>query len=886
MTSQRYSFISTFALFLFASVAEAQTIIGDLNCIQHPTMCPDTPSLVYAFSTVTGANGESPVAPLTLGDDGNFYGTTQSGGLIGQNEGRGYGTVFQLTPGGRITTIWAFTGGSDGANPTQPLVKGQDGNLWGITRMPASIFEIARNGTFTSYGKIANGSFSSLVIGWDNKLYGTDGVHFYQFSPPTTYTILYDGSTNIVNGKELGPSQIVVGPDGYFYGFTGGNPLVFFKLSSSGQFTTVPINVSTGQQFTGGNMILASTGVFYGIGTFPVPYPGNTSPTWLFQADTSGNITPLVNIGQSYFGNNFMPLAEGSDGSLYSSANVAFSVSPGGDVTTLYPMNSFQQCNGPTTQMTFGPGGLYGICNGGPPCMPQSPTCIPSGAVFKLAAASTMVAQNFPQPFRATLDAIDPNNDTLRPFLPLPSLNVEWDPDNYPAFAAYSKTVNAFAADGVTPLIIRWHLNQNVGRVTFTVSDSVCAGNPSPVTCQNTGTFQILDPLDTNVDPNNPQTMTATPQQLPDGSYMAFALLQAPLDFVRPNQAGDATAPSRTITISATTQSGSAPPGAQQTLALTLRRPPVALLHGIWSSACTWKLGLTTDSRFITYAEDYQATNSSHFATNAHEPRRAIREALKKARNAGIAVTQADFIGHSMGGLLGRLFAGGYFSNAPYQRPENLNLGDMHKLITLDSPHLGSDLANALVDSNDNPTNIGMIFQGYAETETQTLCSAYTPAKSLLPVMCITCGAVQDLSVGSIALSGMPAVNVPSHVIVGRGGVSALGDPGDFLNSNLTNPLALGFYSAIALLAQFNFFGTNNHDLIVSEPSQIGDVSVPDQITDLDHTDLQDWAVHTTVTSEVQTNNALVNLLNAPITNSDVFGALPATPKRQLHYRQ
>jgi pimeloyl-ACP methyl ester carboxylesterase len=74
-----------------------------------------------------------------------------------------------------------------------------------------------------------------------------------------------------------------------------------------------------------------------------------------------------------------------------------------------------------------------------------------------------------------------------------------------------------------------------------------------------------------------------------------------------------------------------------------------------------------------------------------------IRAALEYYRNSlGIAATQVDVIGHSMGGILARVYASDDRSantNHPYRRLENFFQGDIHRLITLNTPHFGSELA-------------------------------------------------------------------------------------------------------------------------------------------------------------------------------------------------
>jgi uncharacterized repeat protein (TIGR03803 family) len=86
--------------------------------------------------TFTGANdGRKPQASLTLDSVGNIYGTAPYGG------GNGMGTVFKMTnrpSGWMLTTLYSFTGGSDGAMPLGGVVFGPDGSLYGNTSAGAN----------------------------------------------------------------------------------------------------------------------------------------------------------------------------------------------------------------------------------------------------------------------------------------------------------------------------------------------------------------------------------------------------------------------------------------------------------------------------------------------------------------------------------------------------------------------------------------------------------------------------------------------------------------------------------------------------------------------------------------------------------------------------
>ncbi len=57
-----------------------------------------------------------------------------AGNLYGTNSITGYGSVFKLSPSGSgwtFTTLYSFTGGSDGEGPGGQLVLDSAGNLYG-----------------------------------------------------------------------------------------------------------------------------------------------------------------------------------------------------------------------------------------------------------------------------------------------------------------------------------------------------------------------------------------------------------------------------------------------------------------------------------------------------------------------------------------------------------------------------------------------------------------------------------------------------------------------------------------------------------------------------------------------------------------------------------
>jgi uncharacterized protein (TIGR03437 family) len=131
---------------------------------------------LYAFS---GSDGQYPSAGLIQATDGNFYGTTQEGGTSGN------GTVFRLTPSGVLTSLYSFgSAANDGMYPVADLLQAGDGNFYGTTTQGGAyffgtLFRITPDGVMTtlhSFGSTpVDGEipYAGLIQAADGNLYGT-----------------------------------------------------------------------------------------------------------------------------------------------------------------------------------------------------------------------------------------------------------------------------------------------------------------------------------------------------------------------------------------------------------------------------------------------------------------------------------------------------------------------------------------------------------------------------------------------------------------------------------------------------------------------------------------------------------------------------------------
>ena len=128
-------------------------------------------TVLYSFNdNVPG--GPTPFGNLTLDDQGNLYGTTIQGGADG-NGSFGYGTIFKVDREGHGTALYTFTGGADGAFP-QGLILGSKGTLYGVAQQGGSapdrmgngvVFKLDRDGNFSVLHTFTGGADGGWPVG-------------------------------------------------------------------------------------------------------------------------------------------------------------------------------------------------------------------------------------------------------------------------------------------------------------------------------------------------------------------------------------------------------------------------------------------------------------------------------------------------------------------------------------------------------------------------------------------------------------------------------------------------------------------------------------------------------------------------------------------------
>jgi uncharacterized repeat protein (TIGR03803 family) len=362
-----------------------------------PNADAQTVTILYSFG-VTPNDGKGPAAGLVQGSDGNFYGTTVSGGMSesnGYSLPPSYGTVFRISPSGSYTTLYQFAGyPNDGQQPRAGLVQGTDGNFYGTTGEAAqlgplglppissttgTVFRISPSGSYTNlyfFGSHPNDGQqprAGLVQGSDRDFYGTtyEGGNawgtVFRISSNGSETNLHSFDNNYPNDGALPSAGLVQGRDGNFYGTTQNGAYGFgtvFRISPSGIYTNLHafFDFPFDGYYPEAGLVQGSDGNFYGttpvggIGMFDRSPPSGYGT--VFRISPSGTFTTLYSFAGSPNdgANPVAGLVQGSDGNFYGTTEdggannnvyclngcgTVFRISPSGSYTTLHSFGGY-----------------------------------------------------------------------------------------------------------------------------------------------------------------------------------------------------------------------------------------------------------------------------------------------------------------------------------------------------------------------------------------------------------------------------------------------------------------------------------------------------------------------------------------------------------------
>ena len=369
-----------------------------------------TLTILTTLLSFDGTNGADPHAGLVQGTNGNLYGITIAGGA------HRFGTVFEITTSGKLTTLHSFCSQTDcpDGDPTAlslaGLVQATDGNLYGTTRNGGTnnfgtVFKVSPSGSLITLHSFKGGAGpgcdpeAGLVEGTDGNLYGTNsycGQHGYgtvfRITPTGTATLLHsffsDGGDPVAG--------LVQGTDGNFYGTTttGGAHGwgTVFKMTASGTVVTLH-----SFDFTDGTLpaalVQGSDGNFYGT----TESGGAHSDGTVFKMIPTGALTTLHSFSYATDGGDPVgALVQATDGSFYGTTylggahtyGTVFKISPTGTFMTLQNFDGTDGVAPEGTLVQATNGKIYGTTSEGGTAN--------GGTVFSLSVGLGPFAQTLP----------------------------------------------------------------------------------------------------------------------------------------------------------------------------------------------------------------------------------------------------------------------------------------------------------------------------------------------------------------------------------------------------------------------------------------------------------------------------------------------------------
>jgi uncharacterized repeat protein (TIGR03803 family) len=345
-----------------ANVAMALTIMALIMSVATESLQAQTLTVRHAFNG--SPDGFSPWAAPIQDSEGNFYGTTWAGGTLG------FGTIYEVDSSGKETTLHNFAGGKDGSNPWAVLTMDAAGNLYGTTNSGGGaycfnnygcgiVFKLS-HGTqgwketilyaFKGGSDGANPGYGALALDTAGNLYGTTiygGTGYCSTGCGTVFKLTHTSGiwqeqllhtfTALSQTDGATPhGGLVLDAAGNVYGTTsiGGN-------SSCGCGTVYKLDAIGGEtilySFQGGadgaepfaSLVRDKLGNLYGTTLFG---GNNLNYGTVFELDANGTETPL-HIFAGYptdGGYPYAPLVRDGAGNLYGTTYIGGNSSGGG----------------------------------------------------------------------------------------------------------------------------------------------------------------------------------------------------------------------------------------------------------------------------------------------------------------------------------------------------------------------------------------------------------------------------------------------------------------------------------------------------------------------------------------------------------------------------
>ncbi|HEX4014036.1 MAG TPA: hypothetical protein VHX17_09130 [Candidatus Cybelea sp.] len=234
----------------FSALFSIASLVAIVSCSSSPGAVPavagaglETPLTVRErvrieeFNDLPPGNGYVSYVPygITLGPDGALWVTDDIDSDAGES------AVVRLSPSGRRTKTYHYSGPVGGGSSLGDITAGPDGALWLTDSYNLQILRLTVQGTYTGFPLADYGSPTRIVTGPDRALWFTE---FVRSGADIVRMTTAGATTSYPVGGE--PIDIAAGPDGalWFTDFEG----AIGRITTSGAITDYSAGLSPGAE--------------------------------------------------------------------------------------------------------------------------------------------------------------------------------------------------------------------------------------------------------------------------------------------------------------------------------------------------------------------------------------------------------------------------------------------------------------------------------------------------------------------------------------------------------------------------------------------------------------------------------------------------------------
>jgi uncharacterized repeat protein (TIGR03803 family) len=216
--------------------------------------------VLHTFEQTGGLflGGENPAIAFVKGPDGDLYGVTESGGT------HTFGVMYKLARNGNFQILHNFCSLQNCTDAPVPITLANDGNFYGVSYL--TFFRISPQGTWTQIATLGQslGGASRLIQASDGNFYAVGNRVAFRLTPSGQLTVLHQFVY-----PAFPTSPLIQASDGNLYGATGGSGsgTGIFRMSLSGDLAFIH-QMTDSEGYSPVQLLQASDGNLWGISDF------------------------------------------------------------------------------------------------------------------------------------------------------------------------------------------------------------------------------------------------------------------------------------------------------------------------------------------------------------------------------------------------------------------------------------------------------------------------------------------------------------------------------------------------------------------------------------------------------------------------------------------